>query len=64
VRDESGEAKQVELWTACFTPRELRLMSATAGLEVDDVWSVDPGAYGRHPPSVESPEFLVVAHRV
>lgn len=63
VRDEEGRAKEVELWTACFTPRELRLMCRAAGLAVVDVWSVEPGAYGRNPPTVESPEFLVVARR-
>jgi SAM-dependent methyltransferase len=63
VRDEAGEPKQVELWTACFTPRELRLMCAVAGLEVTDLWSIEPGAYRRDPPTVETPEFLVIARR-
>ena len=63
VRDESGQSKQVDLWTACFTPRELRLMCAATGLDVIDVWSVEPGAYHRTPPSTETPEFLVTARR-
>jgi SAM-dependent methyltransferase len=61
VRDEDGLAIEVDLWTACFTPRELRLMCARAGLVVTDIWSIEPGAYGRVPPSVETPEFLVIA---
>jgi SAM-dependent methyltransferase len=63
VRDEEGRAKEVDLWTACFTPRELRLMCARSGLDVIDIWSVEPGGYGRIPPSIETPEFLVIARR-
>ena len=63
VRDPSGATQPADLWTTCFTPRELRLMVAAAGLVTEQVWSVAPGAYGRNPPSVELPEFLVVARR-
>jgi hypothetical protein len=56
-------AVPAELWTTCFTPRELRLLAAAAGLDVDAVWSVEPGAYGPNPPSVEQPEFLLLARR-
>ncbi len=61
VRDEDGLAIEVDLWTACFTPRELRLMCARAGLVPTDIWSVEPGSYGPAPPTVETPEFLVIA---
>ena len=61
VRNEQGEATEVDLWTTCFTPRELRLMCAQAELDVVDIWSVEPGAYQRMPPSTETPEFLVIA---
>jgi SAM-dependent methyltransferase len=61
VRDETGQPLAVELWTTCFTPRELRLLVAAAGLRCDDVWSVEPGRYGRHPPNLETAEFLVNA---
>ena len=61
VRNEQGEATEVDLWTTCFTPRELRLMCEQAGLDVVDIWSVEPGAYQRTPPSTETPEFLVIA---
>jgi SAM-dependent methyltransferase len=64
VRDEAGQPKAVELWTSCFTPRELRLMCAAAGLQATDIWSVEPGAYRRDTPTVETPEFLVIARRV
>ena len=63
IRDEAGAVAEVDLWTACYTPRELRLLCRQAGLTVVDVWSVEPGAYGRNPPSTESPEFLVIARR-
>jgi SAM-dependent methyltransferase len=63
IRDERGQVAEVDLWTGCYTPRELRLMMASVGLVVDRISSVEPGAYGDHLASVESPEFLVVAHR-
>jgi SAM-dependent methyltransferase len=63
VRDEDGGTLAVDLWTTCFTPRELRLLAAAAGLEVAGLWSVTPGAYGRDDPSIETPEFLLVARR-
>ena len=63
VRDEEGRPTEVDLWTACFTPRELRLMCARAELEVDNIWSVEPGQYRATPPSTETPEFLVIARR-
>jgi SAM-dependent methyltransferase len=63
VRDPAGAPHAVELWTSCFTPRELRLLAARAGLGIDGLWSVTPGAYARHPPDVGQPELLVLAHR-
>jgi SAM-dependent methyltransferase len=63
VRNEAGQTAEVDLWTTCFTPRELRLMCAIAGVEVVDMWSVEPGAYSRTPPTTETPEFLVIARR-
>ena len=62
VRSESGEAKQVDLHTTCYTPRELRLLAERAGLAVEAVWSVEPGAYRRDEPTTESAEFLLLAH--
>jgi len=63
VRDEAGTPAEVDLWTTCFTPRELRLLAASAGLEVEHLWSVTPGAYAAVAPIVESPELLLVARR-
>jgi SAM-dependent methyltransferase len=61
VRDENGTAVPAELWTACFTPRELRLLAAQAGLSVEGVYSVEPGAYRRAEATTESAEFLLLA---
>jgi SAM-dependent methyltransferase len=63
IRSESGEERSVDLWTGCYTPRELRLLLAAHGFVVDSIASVEPGAYGSAPATTESPEFLVVAHR-
>jgi SAM-dependent methyltransferase len=63
IRNEAGEVAAAELWTGCYTPRELRLLCAANGLTVDSVSSVEPGAYGLDPPSVDTAEFLLLAHR-
>ncbi len=63
IRSETGEPRSVELWTGCYTPRELRLLLGVHGVAVDSISSVEPGAYGNDPPTTDSPEFLVVARR-
>ena len=63
LRSEDGVDTEADLWTSCFTPRELRLLCRAAGLEVDHLWSVTPGAYRADPPDLDHPEFLVVASR-
>ena len=63
IRSESGEPRSVDLWTGCYTPRELRLLLGLHGLVVDSVSSVEPGAYGWEAATIESPEYLVVARR-
>ena len=63
VKDEQGRDAEVDLWTTCFTPRELRLLAAASGLEVRHLWSVTPGAYAADPPSTDSAELLLVAAR-
>lgn len=63
VRSETGDRAEHDLWTTCFTPRELRLMAGAAGLEVDQLWSVRPGEYARTAPDLSHEEFLLLAHR-
>jgi SAM-dependent methyltransferase len=61
VRSEAGEDREVDLWTGCYTPRELRLLLRAHGLRVQAITAAEPGRYGHRPPDTESPEFLVVA---
>lgn len=61
VRNQAGESLEVDLWTGCYTPRELRLIMEIAGLEVLTIHSVDPGDYRVATPTLESSEFLVIA---
>lgn len=63
IKDESGTDAEVDLWTTCFTPRELRLLVARSGLALEALWSVRPGEYGPNPPDLDHEEFLVVARR-
>jgi SAM-dependent methyltransferase len=63
VKDPAGNDAEFDLWTTCFTPRELRLLAAAAGLEVEHVWSVGPGEYARNRATIDSYEFLLVAVR-
>jgi SAM-dependent methyltransferase len=61
VRNEAGEERPFDLWTTCFTPRELTLLADAAGLRTEGLWSVGPGDYARRAPDLEHPEFLLVA---
>lgn len=63
IHSESGAPRQVDLWTGCYTPRELRLLLGSHGLAVRSISSVEPGAYGSTAPTTESPEFLVIADK-
>ncbi len=64
IRDEQGVVVETDLWTGCYTPRELRLLAAAHGLGVDSISSVEPGAYGFDPPTVDTAEFLLLATRL
>jgi len=63
IRNEAGDAVTTDLWTGCYTPRELRLICAAHGLVVDSVNSVEPGEYRFERPTVDTAEFLVLARR-
>lgn len=63
LRGPTGDEKDVELWTTCFTPRELVLLARACGLEVEAIHGVEPGGYARRPPSVDRSEHLLVARR-
>jgi SAM-dependent methyltransferase len=61
VKNEQGRGTEVDLWTGCYTPRELRLLMEKVGMAVDHIYSVEPGRYVADPPTVETPEFLLIA---
>ena len=63
IRSETGESRTVELWTGCYTPRELRLLASATGLRADRILSVDPGAYRPSAPTLESSEYLLIASK-
>ena len=63
LTDADGARIERPLWTSCFTPRELRLLIAGAGLELVAIHGVTPGRYRPDPPSLDVPEFLVLARR-
>lgn len=63
VHDGDGAAIDADLWTTCFTPRELRLLARVVGLQPVVVHGVTPGDYGPFVPSLDRPEFLLVAQR-
>ncbi|MDH4278368.1 MAG: class I SAM-dependent methyltransferase [Acidimicrobiia bacterium] len=63
ILDSDGQPRTTELWTTCYTPRELRLLARVAGLRVEAVHGVTPGDYGPHPPDIDRPEFLLIASR-
>lgn len=63
LRDDAGHEREFDLWTTCFTPRELRMIAERSGLVVDGVHGVAPGRYSAAPPSTETPEHLLLARR-
>jgi SAM-dependent methyltransferase len=63
VKDAEGDERAFDLWTACYTPRELRLLAAQAGLDVIGLWSVTPGRYEQRAPDIDHPELLLIAKR-
>ncbi len=63
VRDPAGTEAEFDLWTTCFTGRELELLASTSGLTVDGVHGVSPGAYRAQPPTLDHHELLLLAHR-
>jgi SAM-dependent methyltransferase len=64
LRSEAGEEREFDLWTTCFTARELDLLARAAGLDVLGVHGVSPGAYGVAAPTLAHHELLLLARRV
>lgn len=63
LRNPAGEEMETDLWTGCYTPRELRMACSIVGLEVVRIYGVEPGKYGFIEPSVDLPEYLLVARK-
>jgi hypothetical protein len=63
VRDDAGTERPFDLWTTCFTARELRLLVESAGLDVSGVHGVTPGGYGTGAVTLDDPEILVLGRR-
>jgi SAM-dependent methyltransferase len=63
VRDDDGNEREFDLWTTCFTARELGLLAREAGLVDGEVHGATPGRYGRRPPSLDEPVLLLLARR-
>ena len=63
LRDELGVEREFDLWTTCFTARELALLAARSGVDVEGIHGVAPGRYRVASPDLESPELLLVGRR-
>jgi len=63
VRDEAGGEREFEMWTTCFTARELALLGEGAGMRVESVHGVTPGGYRAAPPALDQPELLLIGRR-
>jgi SAM-dependent methyltransferase len=63
IRNMSQDEIEDDLWTSCFTPRELRLLVDKAGLSLQSMWSVSPGRYKEAPLTINEPEILLIAQR-
>jgi SAM-dependent methyltransferase len=63
LRDDGGAEREFDLWTTCFTARELELLAREAGLRGVAVLGVAPGCYRSAPPDLDAPELLLLARR-
>ncbi len=63
IRDPEGNETTAELWTTCFSPRELRLAARLVGLVDPAVHSVEPGDYAARAPNPDTAEFLLIARK-
>lgn len=63
LRDEAGREQAFDLWTTCFTTRELALVATVHGVEVVGIHGVTPGAYRAGSPTLDDPELVLVGRR-
>lgn len=63
VRGPDGRERVFDLWTTCFTARELRLLAREVGVDDVRISGVTPGDYARRPPALDRPELLLTGRR-
>jgi SAM-dependent methyltransferase len=63
VRNAAGEERPFDLWTTCFTPRELAMLAERHGVDVQAISGVTPGGYRAASPTLDDPELLLVGRR-
>ncbi len=63
VRNPEGQERVFDLWTTCFTVRELSLIARASGLAVSGIHGVQPGRYATAEPTLDHPELLLLARR-
>ena len=63
VRNEAGEEQPFDLWTTCFTSRELTVLAALHDIDVEGVYGVTPGGYRASRPTLDDPELLLLGRR-
>jgi SAM-dependent methyltransferase len=61
LKNEDGAEITADLWTTCFTARELTLVARAADLVDVSVSGVTPGDYGTAPVTLDRPELLLLA---
>jgi len=61
LRNVAGEEIERDLWTTCFTSRELRLIAHAAGLVDIRISGVTPGNYVSGAVTLQNPELLLLA---
>lgn len=63
VKGPEGDERAFNLWTTCFTARELELLASRVGLEVEGLHGVTPGRYSATSVTLDDPELLLLARR-
>ncbi len=63
VRGPAGDERPFDLWTTCYTPRELRLLAERVGLVVESVSASTPGSWGTDAVDLERPGVMLIARR-
>ncbi|HEY7088733.1 MAG TPA: class I SAM-dependent methyltransferase [Tepidisphaeraceae bacterium] len=63
IEGAAGQTRDVELYTSAFTFRELKLMLALSGFQVEAGYGCEAGRFSASPLTVDSTEVMVIARR-